>query len=52
MCWHKWGKWEYYSEQWERLKFAEGKTYPFTQNLQKRYCEKCNKIQVEKVDPL
>ncbi len=52
MCWHKWSKWEVYKEHWEKTMYLTEKTIHFKKTLQKRYCIKCNKTQVEEIKPL
>jgi hypothetical protein len=56
-CWfHKWGKWEPYT--WQGTKTAVGvlypsdiigKSFPCTEQRQKRVCERCGKMQDELV---
>jgi hypothetical protein len=49
---HKWSKWEQYT--WEgtvvqRFGAAAGKTFPMSEDRQKRKCERCGKVQDERI---
>ncbi len=50
MCWHKWTKWEQYTEigTIQRHPFAK-EVLPYIEEQQRRFCEKCGKKQDEEI---
>jgi hypothetical protein len=47
MCFHKWGKWEQYREEYTFTNKVTLQQAQATELRQKRYCLKCNKMQDE-----
>jgi hypothetical protein len=48
MCWHKWSKWEQYVETGEKRRFFADviiSSYPYSEEREKRKCEKCGAVQ-------
>lgn len=53
MCiFHKWSKWEQYTVEGISYGFIwnpKKEGTPYTEKRQKRYCEKCNKVEDERI---
>lgn len=52
MCWHKWGRWAEY--EWRGIRYGSPllpvrDPVKFSEHRQKRTCEKCGKVQDEKI---